>query len=77
MTASRSRPTGRGRPRSSEFYGAALDASQSYAAADRDGNWVSIEVKKRYAKLSHVDQLWRYVKRYTTARRTTHRCEEF
>lgn len=37
-----------------------------FVAADRDGNWVIIEVKNRYAKLSHVDQLRRYVKHYDT-----------
>ncbi|WP_166377180.1 endonuclease NucS domain-containing protein [Halorubrum sp. BOL3-1] len=35
-------------------------------AADEDGNWVIIEVKNPYAKLSHVDQLRRYVKHYRT-----------
>ena len=36
-----------------------------FVAADKDGNWVIIEVKNRYAKLSHVDQLRRYVKHYS------------
>jgi len=35
-----------------------------FVAADKDGNWVIIEVKNQYAKLSHVDQLRRYVKHY-------------
>ena len=37
-----------------------------FVAADKDGNWVIIEVKNRYAKISHVDQLRRYVKHYGT-----------
>jgi RecB family endonuclease NucS len=35
-----------------------------FVGADKDGNQVIIEVKTRYAKLSHVDQLQRYVKHY-------------
>lgn len=45
-----------------------------FVAADEDGNWVVIEVKNQYAKLSHVDQLRRYVKHYK--KRTTHRYED-
>lgn len=33
-----------------------------FVGADREGNQVIIEVKTRYATLSHVDQLQRYVK---------------
>lgn len=40
-----------------------------FVGADKDGNQVIIEVKTRYAKLSHVDQLLRYVKHYD---RTNH-----
>lgn len=40
--------------------------TMDFVAADRDGNWVIIEVKSQYAKLSHVDQLRRYVKHYGT-----------
>lgn len=35
-----------------------------FVGADKEGNRVIIEVKNRYAKLSHVDQLQRYVKHY-------------
>jgi RecB family endonuclease NucS len=35
-----------------------------FVGADEDGNRVIIEVKTQYAKLSHVDQLHRYVKHY-------------
>jgi RecB family endonuclease NucS len=35
-----------------------------FMGADKEGNQVIIEVKTRYAKLSHVDQLQRYVKHY-------------
>ncbi|SEP19546.1 hypothetical protein SAMN05216388_10435 [Halorientalis persicus] len=35
-----------------------------FVGADRSGNRVIIEVKTQYAKLSHVDQLQRYVKHY-------------
>lgn len=35
-----------------------------FVGADKDGDRVIIEVKNRYAKLSHVDQLQRYVKHY-------------
>ncbi|WP_299262114.1 endonuclease NucS domain-containing protein [Halorientalis sp.] len=35
-----------------------------FVGADRDGNRVIIEVKTKYAELSHVDQLQRYVKHY-------------
>jgi RecB family endonuclease NucS len=35
-----------------------------FVGADKDGNRVIIEVKNQYAKLSHVDQLQRYVKHY-------------
>lgn len=35
-----------------------------FVGADKDGTQVIIEVKTQYAKLSHVDQLQRYVKHY-------------